>query len=52
MTRNDEDGPTYTAEQVSQGQVVLRTPLRKAIFIGGLVLFVIVAIVLAFAGRG
>ena len=41
MTKNDQDGPTYTAEEVSQGQIVLRTPLRKAIFIGGLVAFVL-----------
>ena len=50
MTKNDEDGPTYTAEQVSQGEVVLRTPARKVIFIGGLVLFVIVVAFLAWHG--
>ena len=52
MTKTEEDGPTYTAEQVSQGQVVLRTPLRKAIFIGGLVLFVLFAAFFGLHGRG
>ncbi len=47
MTKNDEDGPTYTAEQVSQGETILRTPARKVIFIGGLVLFVLFAAFLA-----
>lgn len=38
---------TYTSEQVSQGQTVLNTPLRKALFLGGLVGFVVLAIVMA-----
>ncbi|HMA16568.1 MAG: hypothetical protein ACM35H_10070 [Bacteroidota bacterium] len=31
-------GPTLTGEQARQGEIILKTPTRKAIFIGGLVL--------------
>ena len=41
----------YRAEDVRQGEIVLRTPLMRWIFIGGLVAAVIVAALLAFLGR-
>lgn len=37
-------GPTLTGEQARQGEIILKTPARKAIFIGGLVLAALVAI--------
>lgn len=42
--------PTYDAEKVRQGRIVLDTPVRKAIFFGGLVIFVVAAAVLPFLG--
>lgn len=41
-----DEETTYSAVDASQGQTILTTPLRKAVFIGGLVLFVIFAIVM------
>lgn len=41
-----EDGPTYAAEGVRQGAIVLRSRERRAIFIAGLV--GVVALVLLF----
>jgi hypothetical protein len=44
-TNRDNTGPeTYPAEKARQGEIVLRTPLRRAIFIGGLVgaLFILI----------
>ncbi len=40
--------PPYPAEKARGGEIILRTPLRRAIFIGGLVAVAIVAIVLMF----
>ena len=37
---------TLRAEEARQGRIVLRTPLRKAVFIAGLVGAVILAVVL------
>lgn len=37
--------PPYPAEKARGGEIILRTPLRRAIFIGGLI--VVVALVLA-----
>ncbi|MCC5978111.1 MAG: hypothetical protein JJU21_08625 [Salinarimonas sp.] len=37
---------THTAQDVSQGEIVLRTPLRKAIFLGGLVAMVLITVIL------
>ena len=42
--------PAHSAEDVRQGEIVLRTPLRRAIFIAGLVGFVVLAVILAWAG--
>ena len=39
----DDDAPHLTAQQARGGDIVLRTPARRALFIGGLVLIVIVA---------
>ena len=36
----------YPAEKARGGEIILRTPLRRAIFIGGLVAAVVVAFVL------
>jgi len=39
--------PPYPAEKARGGEIILRTPLRRAIFIGGLIGVVVVALVLA-----
>lgn len=36
--------PTLTGEEARQGEIILKTPTRKAIFIGGLVLAALVGI--------
>jgi hypothetical protein len=49
----DDDGknaaepsqPEYPAEKARQGEIILRTPLRKAIFFGGLIAFVLLAVI-------
>lgn len=40
----------YPAEKARGGEIILRTPLRRMIFVGGLAAVVIVALVLAFWG--
>jgi hypothetical protein len=40
--------PPYPAEKARGGEIILRTPLRRAIFIGGLIAAVVVALLLAF----
>ena len=40
--RTPTKGPTLTGEQARQGEIILKTPTRKAIFIGGLVLAALV----------
>jgi len=51
MTRGN--GPTplppYPAEKARGGEIILRTPLRRAIFIGGLAGAVVLGLLLAFA---
>jgi hypothetical protein len=46
------DGPAqpapYPAEKARGGEIILRTRLRRAIFIGGLIAVAIVAVLLAF----
>jgi len=39
--------PPYPAEKARGSEIILRTPLRRAIFIGGLIGVVVVALVLA-----
>jgi len=52
MTERNEQQPTapYPAEKARGGEIILRTPLRRAIFIAGLVGAVVLALLLAFAG--
>lgn len=45
--RSDSEQKTYSAEKARQGEIILRTPLRRFIFIAGLVGMVILAIVLS-----
>jgi hypothetical protein len=40
--------PPYPAEKARGGEIVLRTRLHRAIFIGGLVAVAIIALALAF----
>lgn len=47
--RNPSKEPlVYPAGKARQGQIVLNTPARRFIFFGGLVAFVLLAIVLRF----
>jgi len=46
--RNEPERP-YSAEKARQGEIILRTRTRKIIFIGGLVLFVVVVLILRLA---
>ncbi len=51
MVREGPPQPApYPAEKARGGQIILRTPLRRAIFIGGLVVAVVVGLALAFWG--
>jgi hypothetical protein len=43
--RDREPEAGYPAEKARQGRIVLNTPTRRVIFFGGLVLFVVVAVV-------
>lgn len=36
----------HTARDVSQGEIILRTPLRKAVFLGALVAMVLIVVIL------
>jgi hypothetical protein len=37
MAEEENTGPkTYPADQARQGEIILRTPARRAIFIGGM----------------
>jgi hypothetical protein len=51
MTERNEQRPTapYPAEKARGGEIILRTPLRRAIFIAGLAGAVVLALLLAFA---
>lgn len=40
------DRSTHSAQDVSQGEIILRTPLRKAVFLGALVIMVLLTVVL------
>jgi len=42
--------PPYPAEKARGGEIILRTPIRRAIFIGGLIAVAIVAVLLALWG--
>jgi hypothetical protein len=51
MTRRNASAPPppYPAEKARGGEIILRTPLRRAIFIGGLADAVVLGLLLAFA---
>lgn len=42
MTQDDR--PTYDAQDVRQGQTVLRAPWQKIVFFGGLAAFVVLSV--------
>jgi hypothetical protein len=44
---SDRTAPTYSGERARQGRIVLNTPRRRAIFIAGLVGFVLLALISA-----
>jgi hypothetical protein len=47
MVREGPPEPApYPAEKARGGEIILRTPLRRAIFIGGLIAVVVVALLL------
>ena len=39
--RHDKDKPPYPAEKARQGRIVLTTPLRRFIFIAGLIALIL-----------
>lgn len=41
----DKMGPSYTGDETSQGEIILRTKRRRQIFIGGLILMGVLAVV-------
>ena len=45
-----DEGPHYSAQDVRGGEIILRTPARRLIFIAGLAGFVILVLVLSLAG--
>jgi hypothetical protein len=47
--RNEQPTAPYPAEKARGGEIILRTPLRRAIFIAGLAGAVVLALLLAFA---
>jgi hypothetical protein len=50
MTQRNEPVPLpYPAEKARGGEIILRTPLRRAIFLGGLGRAVLLGLLLAFA---
>lgn len=46
----DGEQKVYSAEDVRQGEIILRTPLRRAIFIAGLAAAVILPLLLMWLG--
>jgi hypothetical protein len=44
------DAPTYSTQQVRQGDIILRTPVQRGIFIAGIAGAAILVFVLALAG--
>jgi len=50
-SRSDHDtGPVYSARDVRQGDIVLRKPWERGVFIAGLVGAVVLALVLVLVG--
>ncbi len=52
MERKADKRRTFTGRQASQGEIILRSPARRAIFIAGLVGFVVLAALAAWWGLG
>ena len=51
MVREGPPEPApYPAEKARGGEIILRTPLRRMIFIGGLIGAVIIGLVIAYWG--
>jgi hypothetical protein len=46
---SDSEQQTYSAEEVRQGEIILRTRTRRLIFIAGLIGLVVLALVMQFA---
>ena len=44
------EAPTYSAQQVRQGDIVLRKPWERGVFIAGLVGAIVLALVLVLVG--
>jgi len=44
--RDDHEPPTYAAEDVRQGEIILRTKPRRAVFVAGLIGCVLLALIL------
>jgi hypothetical protein len=49
VRESDSEQPTYSAEEVRQGEIILRTRTRRLIFIAGLTGLVVLAPVMQFA---
>jgi hypothetical protein len=50
MTQGNEPvPPPYPAEKARGGEIILRTPFRRAIFLGGLASAVLLGLLLTFA---
>jgi hypothetical protein len=49
QSKGSEPRSPYPAEKARGGQIILRTPLQRAIFVGGLIGAVILGLLLAFA---
>ena len=51
VRESDSEQRTYSAEEVHQGEIILRTRTRRLIFIAGLTSLVVLAPVMQFAVR-
>jgi hypothetical protein len=49
-TPEPHDRREYSAERARQGEIILNTPTRRALFFGGLVAFVLLAVIGAVLG--
>ena len=48
--QNDDNSPVYSAQQARQGDIVLREPWQRGVFIAGLVGAIVLAFVLVLVG--
>ena len=44
----DSPAPPYPAQKARQGEIILKSPLQRTVFITGLVGFVVLALAVAF----